>query len=184
MARRGRDTDAMTATTPTDARPTRAAAARPRRRADSTGPGRRARPRTESTARALLAGQLSAAGIPYADIAPRLGYSTPASAQRAVVRASAARAAEHVNTIRAVALPILRRVIDDAFAEMHTDRPRTYRGRPILLDSDDPNSVIIDPRPKLRAIDRALKALDQEARLLGLYDPHPGPRISRVHPYR
>lgn len=171
------------ATTRGHTRPARSAT-RPQNRADTAGPGRRARSRAESTARALLAGQLSAAGIPYADIAPRLGYSTPASAQRAVTRAESAHAAEHVNTIRAVVLPILRRIIADAYREMDTDRPRMYRGRPILLDPTDPSSVIIDPRPKLRAMDRALKALHQEARLLGLYPSHPGPRISRVHPYR
>lgn len=173
----------LEATTREHTRPARAGG-RPQNRADSTGPGRRPRSRAESTARALLAGKLSAAGIPYADIAPRLGYSTPASAQRAVTRAAVAHAADHMATIRAVALPILERVIADAFREMDTDRPRTYRGRPILLDPDDPTSVIIDPRPKLRAMSRALKALHQEARLLGLYPSHPGPRISRVHPYR
>lgn len=171
------------ATTRERTRPTRSAA-RPHTRADSTGPGRRARTRAESTARALLAGKLSAAGIPYADIAPHLGYSTPSNAQRAVTRAESAHAADHVNTIRAAILPVLERVIADAFREMNTDRPRTYRGRPILLDPHDPASVIINPWPKLRAIDRALKAMDQEARLMGLYDSHPGPPISRVHPYR
>lgn len=164
-------------------RPARAAA-RPANRADSAGPGRRARSRAESTARAWLAGELSAAGVPYADLAPRLGYSTPASAQRAVTRAAAARAVDHAETTRALVLPILDRIIAAAFEEMHTDRPRTYRGRPILLDPTDPTSVIIDYRAKLRAIDRAIRAGDQRARLLGLYAPHPGPSISRVHPYR
>lgn len=173
----------MPTTTTTRVRATRTAA-RPQGRADSTGPGRRARSRTESTARALLAGKLAAAGIPYADIAPRLGYSTPASTQRAVTRAEASRAADHMTAIRAAVLPILEQVIADAFREIETDRPRMHRGRPILLDPDDPNSVIIDPRPKLRAMDRALKALDQEAKLMGLYSSHPGPRISNVHPYR
>lgn len=173
-------------TTPDSATRTRPAraAARPTNRADSTGPGRRTRSRTESTARAWLAGELSAAGITYADIAPRLGYSTPASAQRAVTRAAATRAVDHTTATRAAILPILERIITDALAEARTDRPRTYRGRPILLDPADPGSVIIDHRPKFRAIDRALRAMDQRARLLGLYASHPGPQISRVHPYR
>jgi hypothetical protein len=167
----------------TRARPARAAA-RPTNRADGTGPGRRARSRADSAARAWLAGELSAAGVTYTEIAPRLGYSSPASAQRAVTRAAAARAVDHATTTRTHILPILERIITDALAEVYTDRPRTYRGRPILLNPDDPASVIIDHRPKFRAIDRALKAMDQQARLLGLYPSHPGPRISRVHPYR
>lgn len=173
-----------TQTTRGHTRPARAVTRPQTSRADATGPGRRPRSRAESTARARLAGHLSAAGVPYAEIAPLLEYSTAASAQRAAARAAAEHAADHVTTIRAAMLPILDRIIANAMEEMHTDRPRMHRGRPILTDPDDPDSVIINPWPKLRAISRALRAMDQRAELLGLYPSHPGPRISRVHPYR
>jgi hypothetical protein len=162
-------------------RPARAAA-RPQNRADATGPGRRPRSRAESAARAYIAGELSATGIPYSEIAPHLGYSSPASAQRAVTRAAAGRAVDHIAETRALILPILDRIIDDALADAHTTYPRTYRGKVILTDPDDPTSIVPDWRRTLRAISAGLRAMDQRAKLLGLYPSQPGPPISRRHP--
>jgi hypothetical protein len=164
-------------------RPARAAA-RPGNRSDTSGPGRRPVSRAESATRARLAANLSAARVPYSEIASRLGYASPSSAQRAAARSGAARATSTANSSRATILPLLDQIIARALADAAVVHPRMYRSKPILTDPNDPTSIVPDWRRQLRAVDVALRAMDQRANLPGLYITHPGPQISRTHPLR
>lgn len=100
------------------------------------------------TERQALAVKLRREGKSYREIAEIVGYSTEFSARRAV-----------------------KTVMDRVAAELREDASEA-----LLLDLSRLDSILVVLGPKveegeLGAIDRALKVLDQRAKLLGLYAP-------------
>lgn len=157
---------------------------RPRNRTGDTGPGRqtpRLRGRFVRTPETALrdeqAAELHSAGASYREVADVLGYTSPASASRAATRARMEACHALTALARAEELALLDKLREATWRVLEADHVRTYRGRPVLTDPDDPTSTVPDYRPTFRATDLLLRIMDRECKILGLYPSHPGPRI-------
>jgi len=106
--------------------------------------GNRVADRARAKHRAAAATELRLAGVDYDSIAEQLGYANRSGAWKAVQRCLSARMVRNADELR-----------DQGLLDLALLQERSW-----------PAAMAGDPR----AVDRCLRALDQRARLLGLYD--------------
>lgn len=108
-------------------------------------------------------------GHTYEEIAKRLGYADRGKAHQGVQRAMLATMAEPAEDVRKIHLARLQEMYRTAREIMLKNHIAVQNGKVVYLDgSNGERSPVADDMPKLAAIDRMLRVLEREAKLLGL----------------
>ncbi|MGI5179552.1 hypothetical protein ACQEVZ_24795 [Dactylosporangium sp. CA-152071] len=127
--------------------------------------------RTDDTAvQDAEACRLRSDGVGYQEIADRFGYANASSAWKAVNRALKATVAEPAARLRALELLRLDAALIEAFKIMRADHVAHSNGR-VIMDPADPTKPLLDPGPKLQAIDKIVKVSESRRKLIGMDAP-------------
>lgn len=108
-------------------------------------------------------------GYRYEEIAKALGFANRAGAHRAVERALTRTVQEPADAVRKIHLARLQEMYRTAREIMLKNHIAVQNGKVVYLDgTDGTRAPVADDMPKLAAIDRMLRVLEREAKLLGL----------------
>ena len=111
--------------------------------------------------------RLRSTGMSFADIGAQFGISRQA-AHQGFKRALAETVREASEDVRVTELARLDRLYQEALAVLAARHLVVQNGR-VVRDAD--GEPLVDPKPRLGAIDRALKVQERRAKLLGLDAP-------------
>ena len=126
-------------------------------------------PTLETAERDSKACRMVEQGYRYDEIAKELGFSDRGAAHRAVERALILTRQEAADDVRKIHLARLQEMYRTAREIMLKNHIAVQNGKVVYLDAiDGTRTPVADDLPKLAAIDRMLRVLEREAKLLGL----------------
>lgn len=134
-----------------------------RRNAPRDGKGKFA-PNLANAERDAQACRMVVEGHTYEEIARVLGYSDRGKAHTAVQRALTLTMREPADEVRKIHLARLQEMYKTAREIMVSSHYAVQNGKVVHLDG----TPVLDDMPKLAAIDRMLRVLEREAKLLGI----------------